>query len=342
LTAPGDTANVPSRRLYVVGGAFVFVVLLAAVILADVLGTVFFTITVAYLLSPVRRRLVDRGLSEWWASAVATIGAFLGTVLVTAPLVVVLLIRLEALLGLLGGLPRTITVELLGVPYTLTFEQGLEFIQGLATSLARAAATAIPVLLIKATLFALLLFSLLFNEERLRLATIAIVPRRYRDVVHRLNTRTRETLFAIYVLQAATALGTFLIALPTFYLLGYDAPFALATVSAVLQFIPIVGPSLVIASLAAYHVVLQQLGRAVAVFVVGGILIAWLPDVLVRPRLASETAHLPGGLYFVGFVGGLLTIGPVGVIAGPLVVALVVELSSILSSELNDIPVEED
>jgi predicted PurR-regulated permease PerM len=64
--------------------------------------------------------------------------------------------------------------------------------------------------------------------------------------------------------------------------------------------------------------------------------------VLIRPRLAHETAQLPGGLYFVGFVGGLLTLGPVGVIAGPLVVALVVELSSLLSSELNDVAIEEE
>jgi predicted PurR-regulated permease PerM len=182
----------------------------------------------------------------------------------------------------------------------------------------------------------------LYNEERARTAIIAVVPREYRDVVRSLNRRTRETLFAIYVLQAATALGTFLIALPVFYVLGYGFPFTLATVAAVLQFIPILGPSLVVVSLTGYHVALGQLPQAVAIFVLGGVLIAWLPDVLIRPRLASETAHLPGGLYFVGFVGGLLTLGPVGVIAGPLVVALVLELAGLVSTELNDIPVEED
>jgi predicted PurR-regulated permease PerM len=98
----------------------------------------------------------------------------------------------------------------------------------------------------------------------------------------------------------------------------------------------------VVVSLTGYHVALGQLPQAVAIFVLGGVLIAWLPDVLIRPRLASETAHLPGGLYFVGFVGGLLTLGPVGVIAGPLVVALVLELAGLVSTELNDIPVEED
>jgi predicted PurR-regulated permease PerM len=339
-TDPLDTVS--RRRRYVLGGAFVVATLLAAAILADVVGTVFFAITVAYLLSPLRRRLVDAGLSSWVASTLATAAAFLGTVLAVSPLVIVLFLRLEALLELLSTLPEEVTVPVLGVDYTVTVEQALVFVEGQATALASTAATAVPVLLIKATLFAFLLFSLLYNEERLRLASLAVVPREYRDVARRLDARVRETLFGIYVLQAATAMGTFLIALPVFYLLGYRVPFALATVSAVLQFVPIVGPSVVIVSLALYHVVIAETVRAALVFVVGGILIAWLPDVLIRPRLANETAQLPGGLYFVGFVGGLLTLGPVGVIAGPLAVALVVELSSLLSSELNDVPVTDE
>jgi predicted PurR-regulated permease PerM len=329
------------RRRYVLGGALVAAAALAAAILADVLWTVFFAVTVGYLLSPLRGRLVDRGLSRWWASAVATGAAFVASVAAAAPLAVVLFVRLESLLGALSEIPREVTLELFGFPYTLTLERGLELLQQLATSLAATVLTVAPVLLIKFTLFALLVFSILFNEERVREAVVAVTPRGYRNVLRRLDRRTRETLFAIYVLQAATAAGTFLIAVPVFFLLGYDVPVTLATVAAVLQFVPIVGPSLLLVGLAAFHVALSQVAKAVVVLVVGGALIAWLPDVLIRPRLADATAHLPGGLYFTGFVGGLLTLGPVGVIAGPLAVALVLELGAILSSELNDIPVEE-
>lgn len=323
------------------GGALVAATLVAAAILADVIWTVFFAVTVAYLLSPLRGRLVDRGLSRWWASAAATAAAFLASVAAAAPLAVVLFVRLEFLLRALAEIPREVTLELFGFPYTLTFERGLELLQQLATSLAATALTVAPVLLIKFTLFALLVFSILFNEERVREAVVAVTPRGYRSVLRRLDRRTRETLFAIYVLQAATAAGTFLIAVPVFYLLGYELPVTLATVAAVLQFVPIVGPSVLLVGLAGFHVALSQVTQAVVVLVVGGALIAWLPDVLIRPRLADATAHLPGGLYFTGFVGGLLTLGPVGVIAGPLAVALVLELGAILSSELNDIPVEE-
>jgi predicted PurR-regulated permease PerM len=325
----------------VLGGALVVAAVLAAAILADVIWTVFFAVTVAYLLLPLRRWLVGRGLAPWWASAVATGTAFLASVAAAAPLAIVLFVRLESLLGALSEIPREVTVELFGFAYTVTFEGALAVVQQFATSLATTALTVAPVLLIKFTLFALLVFSILFNEERVREAIVAVTPRGYRNVLRRLDRRTRETLFAIYVLQAATAAGTFLIAVPVFYLLGYEVPVTLATVAGVLQFIPIVGPSFLLVGLAAFHVAISETAKAVVVLAVGGALIAWLPDVLIRPRLADATAHLPGGLYFTGFVGGLLTLGPVGVIAGPLVVALVLELGGILSSELNDIPIEE-
>jgi hypothetical protein len=59
------------------------------------------------------------------------------------------------------------------------------------------------------------------------------------------------------------------------------------------------------------------------VLVVVGVPIGVVPDAVIRPRLASWAADLPTSLYFIGFVDGVLTVGPVGSIAGPLVVELV-------------------
>jgi predicted PurR-regulated permease PerM len=186
-----------------------------------------------------------------------------------------------------------------------------------------------------------LVFSLLHHQGDTRRAVLAVIPPTYRSVADALDQRARDTLFALYVLQAATSLGTFLIAVPVFVLLGYSFPITLAFLSAILQFLPIVGPSLVILGLAIWHVVFGDPTAALLVILVGGLLIAWLPDLLIRPRLASETADLPGSLYFVGFTGGLLTLGPIGIIAGPLAIALVIEMASLLSAELNQIPISE-
>lgn len=307
----------------------------AAVILADVLGTVFFGITVAYLLLPVRRRLIRYGLSKWTASLLATLAAFLAVVAVSAPLLLVVLRRIDEVVALLVVAPDEVTLELLGFTYAVTLDQASAFARTLLQGLTRRAATAIPVLALKLSVFALVVFSLLHHQVAVKRTVTAVVPGTYRDVIEAFDERTRETLFAIYVLQAATAVATFLFALPVFFGLGYRYPFTLATVSAVFQFLPVVGPSVLVFVVAGYHLAVGDLAAAAAVAVLGSVFVGWLPDVLVRPRLARETADIAGGLYFVGFVGGLLSLGPIGIIAGPLVIVLVVETAGLLAAELD-------
>ncbi|MFD1598404.1 AI-2E family transporter [Halobellus rarus] len=322
-------------RRYALGAVFVLVGAAAAYLLQSVLGTVFFAVTVAYLLWPVRLELVSRGLSRRVASGLATFGAFLMAVLVFVPLAIVVYLRFESFVALIGLLPNELNLDVFGFQYAMTLDALTSVVVDIVERSARRAATAAPVLLLKATLFVFLVYSLLSYGEDAQKAVTALVPPGYHDAAAALNRRTRETLFAIYVLQAATALGTFALALPVFYFLGYDSVVTLATVSAVLQFVPVVGPSVLLAGLAAYHVALGELLRAALVFLVGGFVIALLPDVLIRPRLARETADIPGSLYFVGFFGGVLTLGPIGVVAGPLVVGLFVESAALLSSELH-------
>ncbi|WP_162224278.1 AI-2E family transporter [Halorussus salinus] len=324
-----------TSRQWVLAGVLAVAGLLAAAVLFDVLGTVFFAITVAYVLVPLHERFVHRGVPPWWASAAATAVAFVSVLLFFASFGFLLYRRRTEMVGFLLDLPESVAVELLGTVYTIdagvVTEVTREYLGVVALALARLA----PVLALKATLFALLVFALLVNRGQARRALLAPIPHAYRDVAAAFHERTRDTLYAIYVLQAATAAATFLVALPVFFLLDYQFYLTLALVAGFLQFLPIVGPSFLVALLAAYRVTADDLVGALLVFVLGGLLIGWLPDAVIRTRLARETADLPGSLYFVGFTGGLLSVGPIGFIAGPLVVALLAEASELLAAEVN-------
>ncbi|MFB6101696.1 MAG: AI-2E family transporter [Haloplanus sp.] len=328
-------------RRYVLGGLFALLALVAAALLADVLATVFFAVTVVSLLSPLREELTRRGFSHWWASFVATAMAALAVVVLALPLVVVVVGRLDAIVAFLSTLPSELAFDLYGFTATITLTQARSAAVEFGRQLARSFALVVPVLALKLTVFVMVVFALLSRTADVHRASIAVVPPAYRDVARSLGRRTRATLFGIYVLQAATAAGTFLVALAVFALLGYPYFLTLAVLAALLQFLPVVGPSVLLALLALVHVVVGEPTRALFVVVVGGVFVAWLPDVVIRPRLARETADLPGSLYFVGFVGGLLTLGAIGVIAGPLVVALAVEAGQLLATELDDAPVGE-
>jgi len=52
----------PRQHRYVLAGLLVAVLVLTAAVLWEVVEVVFFAITVAYVLFPLRQRLVDRGV----------------------------------------------------------------------------------------------------------------------------------------------------------------------------------------------------------------------------------------------------------------------------------------
>jgi predicted PurR-regulated permease PerM len=321
------------RRRYVLAGLLVAVGLLAAAILREVLETVFFAVTVAYVLYPIRQRFVARGLSRRVASALVTVLAFVAVVVLLAPVAWTIFRRRQSIVDFLRNLPDEIYVHVGGTVVTVDaarlVDTAAAFLRDLAGSLALSSA----VIALQFAMFTFLLYGLLLRPSSVERAAFELVPSGYHDVVRALHRRTAGTLYALYIIQAATAALTFPVAVAVFYGLGYESAFVLAVVSAILQFIPIIGPGMLAVGLAAYDVVVGVPQRAIAVLILGPTLIGLLPDVVVRPRLATRQANLPASLYFVGFVGGVLTVGVIGVIAGPLVVALLVEVVDLLSED---------
>lgn len=322
----------PSRGT-VLAGVFAGVAILAAVLLMEVLGTVVFAVTLAYVLYPVRRWAVERGLSQRWAAAATTtLAGIVGIVLISPVLFVVYQRRQEAI-EFVQSLPDELPVTLGDMTYVIEtaplVDQATAFLTDLAVEVARAA----PIITLEAIVLVLVTFGVLYRPQGIRQAVVGVVPQEYHDVVGALHRRTADTLQAIYVLQAATALGTFLLALLVFGGLGYESPVFLSVLAGVLQFIPVLGPSVLVLTLAAVEFTSGQVVDAVIITVIGLIVIGFLPDAVIRTRLAGYAADLPVALYFVGFVGGVLTVGAIGFVLGPLVVALLSELVSLLSAE---------
>ncbi len=321
------------NRQRTLGVLLVAIAALTAVILAEILQTVLFAITVAYVLYPLRQQLVQRGLSRRIASAIATVVAFLVVVVLIIPVLYVAYRRRGELFEALGGLPETVPISAGGFEVVVEVAPLLETAQGAIRQFAIAVAGAAPRLILSMAVFAFLVYGILYRPSAVRTAAFRIVPPEYHDIPTRLHRRTRTTLYSIYVIQAATAAATFVLAFALFSVLGYGSSFSLAVIAGILQFIPILGPSLLIVALAASDLLIGATTRAVAVLVLGLVFVSLIPDAVIRTRLAARTGEISSGLYFVGFVGGILTIGPLGLIVGPLVVSLLLEVVELLSEQ---------
>jgi predicted PurR-regulated permease PerM len=318
------------------GALLVALAALAAVVLAEVLRTVVFAVTVAYVLYPVRQWLVERGLSRRIACVVTTAVAFVGATLLVAPLLYALYRRRSELIDIIGRIPDVVPISVGGFETTVEVAPFVAAAETWVRQVALAVAGAAPVLVLELVVFTFLVYGILYRPGAVGTAVFSVVPAEYHDIPARLHKRTRETLYSIYVLQAATAAGTFALAFAVFWALGYGSPVLLAVIAGVLQFIPVVGPSVLVVTLATGDVLLGETGRAIGVLVLGLVVVSFVPDAVIRTQLADWTGKISPGLYFVGFVGGILTLGAVGVIVGPLVVSLLLEVIDMLSER--DVP----
>ncbi|MFB6354429.1 MAG: AI-2E family transporter [Halobacteriales archaeon] len=322
-------------RRYVLGAALAAVAAVTIGILRGVLGTIFFAITAVYVLEPLVDRLRERGLPDWWAAAAATATAYAFGLAMFVPLGAVLYVRRRAAIELLRSLPDSVAISLGGFTHVVQSGDVAAFLIRELSDTAIALVRATPILAAKLVVFGFVVFALLYRGDRVRDALLGPVPDGYQGVVAALHDRIRGTLFSLYVIQAATAVATFVAALVVFAALGVRYPVTLAVVAGLLQFLPVVGPSLLVAAIAVADLLAGDVPGAVLLAVVGLVVVAFLPDALLRPRLARETANLPASLYFVGFTGGILSLGAIGIVAGPLAIAILVELLSALSREVH-------
>ena len=235
-----------SSRRIALAAVLVVVAAVNVIILRRMFATLFFAITVAYVLVPLFSRLRRRGFSRWIAGAISTAVAALGALALVLPLFAVLYFRRDRIAATLRVIPETVTIEFAEFSHVVEMrelvEPATEYLTDVAISLAGAA----PVIAAKAVVFVFVVFAILIRREELSSALLAPLPDAHHEIALGLHERVRRTLFALYVTQAATGFGTFLIALPVFVVFGYGSPVTLALAAGILQFMPVVGPSVVV------------------------------------------------------------------------------------------------
>lgn len=109
-----------------------------------------------------------------------------------------------------------------------------------------------------------------------------------------------------------------------FALVGLPTPLLWGAAMAVLAYLPLVGAAMVWGPVALYLFFQGRYGAAM-VLVVAGMLIA-LIDYVVRTIVVGEASKLHTLLAFFAMLGGIQFFGLVGIVAGPLVVAIGVAL----------------
>lgn len=116
-----------------------------------------------------------------------------------------------------------------------------------------------------------------------------------------------------------------------FAIAGLRSPIVFGVLGALFSLVPMVGTPAIWLP-AAVVLAMQERWYAALFMLLWGTLVATTDNVL-RPMLVSGRAHVGTLTVFIGVLGGASAFGPIGVIVGPLVIALVVALARFVLEE---------
>lgn len=142
------------------------------------------------------------------------------------------------------------------------------------------------------------------------------LERRWPAYVHIMPSAIRAVVNGLVLVSVGEAI---LLAL-LFYLCDVPSAVLLGTLTAIFAFIPMLAP-VILCIVAALLYASGDTGSAIWVLV-GGNLIVLAADYIIRPSLIQGGTHLPFIAILFGIFGGIITMGIVGLIIGPVMLVL--------------------
>ena len=319
--------------------------LLTIIVLFLILATVFIiyfplvaaitlAMTVAIVLQPLHQKLCERLTPAKSAALTTVVVAIVAGF--TGIFVVNLLIKgsgsIIAMIDTINQWLRSLGANSLvsGIQIANTIESiRLVITSGLSSMLYQ-----VPGILFGAFILFLSVYLFLLKGEAIFHQVIDAMPVQLTGSVGKITNLVANTMYAIYIVSVEVAVITFALSLPFYYLLGYPAPLELAIMSGLSMFIPILGPLIVLLFLVLYNLSTGNInGVLIALFIIYP-LVLWLPGSYIRSKLMGKRIGIHPVIMMIGILGGISVMGMIGLIIGPLFIALLVSSYEILIDKL--------
>ena len=335
------------RKQNVLIGVSAVLFLGSCVLFWPVARTLLFAATLSVVLVPPMTRLETRlwgaegrsGRHAFMSLAVTL--ATLAALLLAAALVVFIFVRnfevLEDFGTQVAARVEETAQNLLGTPFDLqarateSLDQLLGYVRG---------PSVVPAgVLVHRVIFATALLLSLRHGNRIREALREALPVPRQHLFDRFAGVTHSSLYAIYVVHVATALITVVLAVPFFYLIGFGEHVLFwSFLCGSFQLVPVLGPSLIMVAIAIYGFSQGDPTTGLLVLFVGYPVVAALPDFFFRPFLLRTRMKIEAAVLILGFFAGIVSVGMIGFVLGPLMLKLLVEALRLTREELAESP----
>lgn len=178
--------------------------------------------------------------------------------------------------------------------------------------------------LLHTTLMLIALFFLLVHGDELVSWLDSVSPLR-RGQTRELLGAFRKVSIAVIVSTVITSAVQAVAALAGYYIARVPNPLFFATVTFFVAFIPAIGAAVVCLA-AAGLLVLTGHPYAALFLAVWGVVVVGLVDNVIKPLLVKRGMEMHGAIVFFSLFGGLAAFGAIGLLIGPMAVALFLAL----------------
>jgi len=144
----------------------------------------------------------------------------------------------------------------------------------------------------------------------------------------RLASQMKDMVISTIYGGVVVALTQGLLGGTTFFLLGLGSPVLLGTAMAFMSFIPGLGAVSVWGPVLVYFLLKKLYLKAVIMFIVGAFVISMVDNIL-KPIIISGRTRMPTLIIFFSVIGGLKVFGLIGLVLGPLVIAMFISVLEI-------------
>lgn len=161
----------------------------------------------------------------------------------------------------------------------------------------------------------LLVYYLLIDGENTLDTATHLLPER--ELVLKFLDELKPIYHSLFNVYLITCLLIGAIAAIGFFLLGISYPLLWGIIIAIVALLPLVGANMAYTPMALYYLVIQEYTMGATILVFGIIFLTVIPENIIRPRLAMQSASIHPAITLLSFAAPLFVLGAVGIVVGP-------------------------
>ncbi len=181
----------------------------------------------------------------------------------------------------------------------------------------------IPTIILKAFVMVATTFYFIKDGSKIKELIIQITPDTMQDLVADLFDSMDLIFHGMYIGCFLTSVLVGVFAGVGFYIMDIQYSLLLATITAIVSLLPVIGPWLVYGPLFIIFFIQNKTTLAFIVLIYGIIFLSLIPDIYLRPHLAGRVARVHPLIILLGFIGGPMVFGVIGFVIGPGVLGLI-------------------